>query len=379
MSLREEATTLLQQLIRLNTVNPPGNETRAAELLRDYLEAAGVHCELVGRTPDRLNLVARLRGGDGPTLALISHTDTVRADPDEWTRDPWSGDLVDGEIWGRGALDMKSQVAASAVAVASLAREGFRPAGDLVLALTADEEVNDDFGLSWLVQEHPELVRADYCLNEGGGDRCVFGGNVFYLCAVGEKMSAPFRVRVRGRSGHASVPSIADNALVKAAPIIAALGRYRPPRELIPEVSRFLELVLGETPAARGRAGAGARPPPSRRGARRAAALLHALADDDRGLAAAQRDPGRVRRHRRLPAAARPDARGHRAAAARRDRRRRERGRLRARVDRARRRHALTDRHAAVGRPAGLGRIGRAGCASRPPRLRRLHRLPLDA
>ena len=248
MSLREEATSLLQQLIRLDTVNPPGNETRAAELLRDYLEAAGVHCELVGRTPDRLNLVARLKGGDGPTLALISHTDTVSADPGEWTRDPWSGDLVDGEIWGRGALDMKSQVAASAVAVASLAREGFRPAGDLVLALTADEEVNDNFGLSWLVQEHPELVRADYCLNEGGGDRCVFGGNVFYLCAVGEKMSAPFRVRVRGRSGHASVPSIADNALVKAAPIIAALGRYQPPRALIPEVSRFLELVLGEEP-----------------------------------------------------------------------------------------------------------------------------------
>jgi acetylornithine deacetylase/succinyl-diaminopimelate desuccinylase-like protein len=248
VSLREEVASLLQRLIRLDTVNPPGNETRAAELLRDYLEAGGVHCELVGRSPDRLNLVARLPGGDGPSLAFISHTDTVRADAAEWSRDPWSGDLVEGEIWGRGALDMKSQVAASAVAFLSLAREGFRPAGDLVLALTADEEVNDDYGLSWLVREHPELVRADYCLNEGGGDRCVFGGNVFYLCAVGEKMSAPFRVSVRGRSGHASVPSIADNALVKAAPIIEALGRYEPPRELIPEVSRFLELVLGEVP-----------------------------------------------------------------------------------------------------------------------------------
>ena len=91
-------------------------------------------------------------------------------------------------------------------------------------------------------------MRADYSLNEGGGERCVFGGNVFYLCAVGEKMSAPFRVHVRGRSGHASVPSIADNALVKAAPIIEALGRYQPPQALIPEVARFLELVLGELP-----------------------------------------------------------------------------------------------------------------------------------
>ncbi len=248
MSLRDEATVLLQNLLRLNTVNPPGNETIAAELLRDYLAASDIPCELVGRTRDRLNLVARLKGGDGPTLAFLAHTDTVRADPEEWTRDPWSGDLVDGEIWGRGALDMKDQVAASAVAFASLWREGFRPAGDVILALTADEEVNENYGLSWLVEEHPELVRADYALNEGGGERCVFGGDVFYLCAVGEKMSAPFRVRVHGRSGHASVPSIADSALVKAAPMIEALGRYNPPQALIPEVARFLELVLGERP-----------------------------------------------------------------------------------------------------------------------------------
>ena len=248
MNLREEVTVLLQELLRANTVNPPGNETIAAELLRDYLAANGIPCEMVGRSPDRLNLVARLKGGDGPSLALLAHTDTVRADPEEWTRDPWSGDLVEGELWGRGALDMKDQVAASTVAFASLWREGFRPAGDVILALTADEEVNEDFGLSWLVQEHPELVRADYALNEGGGERCVFGGNAFYLCAVGEKMSAPFRVHVRGRSGHASVPSIADNALVKAAPIIEALGRYQPPQAIIPEVARFLELVLGELP-----------------------------------------------------------------------------------------------------------------------------------
>ena len=248
MTLREEATRLLQELIRVDTVNPPGNETAAAELLRDYLASSGVDSQLVGRSPDRLNLVARLSGGDGPSLALVSHTDTVRADPEEWSRDPWSGDLVDGEIWGRGALDMKSQAVASAVAFASLAREGFRPAGDVILALTADEEVNEDYGLAWLVREHPDLVRADYSLNEGGGERCVFGGNVFYLCSVAEKMSAPFRVHVRGRSGHASVPGIADNALVKAAPYIEALGRYQPPRQVIPEVHRFLELVLGEAP-----------------------------------------------------------------------------------------------------------------------------------
>ncbi len=249
-SLREEATELLRELIRLDTVNPPGNETRAAELLRDYLAESGIESTLVGRVPERANLIARLEGGDGPSLALLCHTDTVLADREEWQRDPWSGDLVDGEVWGRGALDMKGQVAASAVAFASLCREGFRPAGDLVFAATADEEVGDGFGLEWLVVEHPELVRVDFSINEGGGERVELGGSVYYFCGVAEKLSASFRLRVRGRSGHASVPGIADNALVKAAPHIAALGGYRPTAQLIPEVERFFEVTLGRVPSA---------------------------------------------------------------------------------------------------------------------------------
>ena len=136
VSLRDEVSELLRELIRLDTVNPPGNETRAAELLREYLEEHGVSCELYAKVPERANLVARIPGnGDGPRLALLSHTDTVLADPAEWQVDPWSGELRDGEIWGRGALDMKGQVAASAVAMASLAREGFQPGGDLIFAI----------------------------------------------------------------------------------------------------------------------------------------------------------------------------------------------------------------------------------------------------
>ena len=158
VSLRDEAVGLLQQLLRLNTVNPPGSETVAAELLRDYLAANGIEGELYARTPERANLVARLPGGDGPSLCFLSHTDTVVADADEWHRDPWSGDLVDDHVWGRGALDMKNQVAASAVAIASLAREGFEPAGDLVFVAAADEEVGKAFGLQWLCEEHPDAV-----------------------------------------------------------------------------------------------------------------------------------------------------------------------------------------------------------------------------
>jgi acetylornithine deacetylase/succinyl-diaminopimelate desuccinylase-like protein len=250
VSLQAEAVELLQRLLRLNTVNPPGNETLAAELLRDYLEASGVEVALHGRVPERMNLVARLRGGDGPSLCLLSHTDTVVADPAEWARDPWSGDLVADEVWGRGALDMKNQVAASAVAIASLAREGFEPAGDLIFVAAADEEIGTGFGLQWLVEEHPDAVRADFAINEGGGERVELGGRAFYLCAAAEKMSSPVRIVVHGRSGHASMPGIADNALVKAAPLIERLAAYEPEPVIGPEVGGFLDVVLGERPPA---------------------------------------------------------------------------------------------------------------------------------
>jgi acetylornithine deacetylase/succinyl-diaminopimelate desuccinylase-like protein len=246
--LRQEVTELLQKLIRLDTVNPPGNETVAAELLAGYLAENGIESGLIARVPERANLVARIPGGDGPSLAFLCHTDTVLADPAEWDRDPWSGDLVDGEVWGRGALDMKGQVAASAVAFASLRREGFVPAGDLIFMAVADEEVGDGFGLMWLVEAHPDAVRCDYAVNEGAGERLVLGERPVYLCATAEKMSAPFVIRVHGRSGHASMPGIADNALVKAARYVEALAEYEPPRELIPEARGFLEAVLGEAP-----------------------------------------------------------------------------------------------------------------------------------
>jgi acetylornithine deacetylase/succinyl-diaminopimelate desuccinylase-like protein len=242
--LRDEVTDLLSRLIQVDTTNPPGNETPAAELLRDYLEANGLECELYARVPERANVVARLRGtGDGPALLLMGHTDVVLADPAEWSEPPFSGTVRDGEVWGRGALDMKGMVAANAVAIASLAREGFRPAGDLIFAATADEEVGTGFGLEWLCEAHPDAVRCDFALNEGGGDRLELGGRPFWVCATAEKMSAPFVLRVRGRSGHASMPGIADNALVKAATLIQRIAAYAPERETQQEVAAFLRIV----------------------------------------------------------------------------------------------------------------------------------------
>jgi acetylornithine deacetylase/succinyl-diaminopimelate desuccinylase-like protein len=246
-----EVAALLQELIRLDTTNPPGNETLAAELLCGYLEAAGAECTLHARVPDRANLVARIRGrGDGPSLALLSHTDVVLADAREWVREPFGGELVDDEVWGRGALDMKGEVAASAVALATLAREGWRGSGDLIFIAAADEEVGSGFGLEWLVEAHPDDVRADFSVTEGAGDRVDLGGKVLYLCSTAEKMSAPFLLRVHGRSGHASVPSIADNALVKAARHVTRLGEFTAEPVVIPEVAGLLTALLGSVPAA---------------------------------------------------------------------------------------------------------------------------------
>ncbi len=156
-------------------------------------------------TPSAQNLVARIPGrGTGPSLLLLGHTDVVVADPNEWTVPPFGGVDRDDYIWGRGALDMKGQVAAETVAFASLAREGWQGNGDLVLCSVADEEVSVGIGASWIVEARPDLVRTDYVLNEGGGERIEHNGRIVYNVDVGEKMCSAFEITVHGRSGHAS-------------------------------------------------------------------------------------------------------------------------------------------------------------------------------
>jgi acetylornithine deacetylase/succinyl-diaminopimelate desuccinylase-like protein len=244
--LRTQTSELLAGLIQIDTTNPPGNETAAAEYLAAHLAAAGVEATLVGRSDARQNLVARLRGrGEGPSLMLLGHTDVVPADPREWSVPPFSGLDRDGHIWGRGALDMKGQVAAETAAFAALAREGWDGAGDLILCAVADEEVGDGWGLAWLVEEHPDLVRADLVLNEGGGERVSHRGRVAYTIAIGEKMCSAFRITTGGRSGHASVPSVADNAVLRMLPVIERLERMERPGRELPELALFVEALAG--------------------------------------------------------------------------------------------------------------------------------------
>lgn len=243
-----EAVALLQRLIRFKTVNPPGSEREAQLWLAALLEEAGFECQLLARDPERPNLVARLRGSEsGRVLCLLGHVDTVPADPGEWSRDPWSGEIVDGEVWGRGALDMKSQVAAEVAACLELGRSGWRPAaGDLLMVVTADEEAGAAFGAKWLCERQPDAVRCDFVVNEGGGDLFEFEGRRFYTICLAEKGNFLFRLRTRGRAGHASLPAMGENALLKMAPLLARIGAEQPPYEPSPEVDLFLETLLGE-------------------------------------------------------------------------------------------------------------------------------------
>ena len=224
-----DAVGLLRELIRFNTVNPPGAERPAQEHLAGVLEGAGMEVELLGRTPERPNLVARLRGtGDGPTLCLLSHVDTVYATPADWSHDPWSGDLEDGFVWGRGALDMKSQTAAEVAAAVELAGDGARLAGDLLVVVVVDEETGGSEGAQWICSEHPDKVRCDYLLNEGGGDVIPYDGGRVYGVCVAEKGVFRFKLRTDGVAGHASIPKIGDNALLKMAPLLKAMADRQP-------------------------------------------------------------------------------------------------------------------------------------------------------
>jgi acetylornithine deacetylase/succinyl-diaminopimelate desuccinylase-like protein len=246
--LGAETTELLQRLIRIDTSNPPGNEGPAQEILHELLSGAGFECEFAARDPERPNLVSRLRGeSPGPTLCLLGHVDTVPADASEWAHDPWSGDVSDGELWGRGALDMKDQVAAEVTAAAALGRDGWRPPrGDLLIVTTADEEATGGYGARWLCEERPELVRADMVVNEGAGVAIEVDGRRFYTMSVGEKGPARFHLSTRGVAGHASLPWIGDNALLKMVPLLQRLAEGQPPARATPEAAAFLSAVLDE-------------------------------------------------------------------------------------------------------------------------------------
>jgi acetylornithine deacetylase/succinyl-diaminopimelate desuccinylase-like protein len=246
-----EVTNLLSSLIRINTTNPPGNETEAAKYLAKTLEKEGFKCELFESAPGRGSVITRLKGtGEKPSLLLLSHLDVVAANPKEWTVDPFSGVVKDGVVWGRGALDMKSMTAMEVMVMKLLKRNNVKPRGDVILAATADEEKGGNAGAGWLVNNYPEKIRADYVINEGGGLAIPVGDKNVFTIQTAEKGILWFKVKAKGRPGHGSVPGAADNAILRMNKVIDILGNYRAKMTVVPTVKQFLDGIAKENKVA---------------------------------------------------------------------------------------------------------------------------------
>lgn len=242
-AVRDEVVHHLQNLIRINTVNPPGNETAVANYLAQVLRSEGYEPLVLESAPGRGNLIARYSGdGSLPPLLLFGHTDVVPAEAEHWRHDPFGGELADGCIWGRGALDMKGMVAMELVTMLLLQRQAVRLKRDVIFAATADEENMGRYGLGWLVQNHPDLVRAEYGLSEFGGYTLELAGRRFYPCQAAEKGVCWFKARARGSPGHGSQPH-ADNAVVKLARALDRMARRRLPLHVTPVVREFIETI----------------------------------------------------------------------------------------------------------------------------------------
>jgi acetylornithine deacetylase/succinyl-diaminopimelate desuccinylase-like protein len=218
-----EVMTTLQDLIRFDTTNPPGNETACIEYIAAKLKRDGVESRVFESAPGRGNLVARLKGdGTLPPLLLMGHVDVVPAEADKWQRAPFSGDVVDGIVWGRGATDMKQMIAMELITFLAIQRANLPLKRDLILMANADEETGGRMGAAWMAQHHPDLIRAEYALNEGGPTSLVLGNQIFYFCSTAEKGSARFTLRTRGEPGHASQPN-KNNALLPLARAVTKL------------------------------------------------------------------------------------------------------------------------------------------------------------
>jgi acetylornithine deacetylase/succinyl-diaminopimelate desuccinylase-like protein len=242
-----EVTDLLQQLIRNACVNDgkveSGGEGRSVDLLDDYLGSAGFDVERFEPQPGRTSLVARIEGSDpdAPSLLLMGHTDVVPVNVDGWSRDPFAGELVDGFVWGRGAIDMLNLTASQAVAFRRLARSGFKPRGTLVYLAVADEEALGTWGAHWLLDHERDAVYADYVLTESGGWQVPLGNGSKLPVLVAEKGTFWSKLRIGGTPGHGSQPFRTDNALVTAAEVVRRLAEYHPPAHIHETWRRFVE------------------------------------------------------------------------------------------------------------------------------------------
>lgn len=246
MTREGEVVELLQQLIRNECVNDDrvesGQEIRSADVLESYLEGSGLDLQTFDAAPGRRSLVTRIEGSDpsAPTLLLMGHTDVVPVNSDGWRHDPFGGEVIDGEVWGRGAVDMLNLTASMAVAFKHLATSNFTPKGTLVYLAVADEEALGSYGAKYLTDHEQDAIRADYVITESGGIPIPSPAGLKLPVMVGEKGTYWCRLHVSGTPGHGSQPFRTDNALVKASEVVRRLGAYRPAAHIHEVWERFI-------------------------------------------------------------------------------------------------------------------------------------------
>ena len=244
--VKEEAVQILSDYIKIETTNPPGNEMAGARYLQGILEREGLVVTVLESQPERGNVICPLKGKDGlAPLILLHHIDVVPAEENKWKYPPYSGAVVDGEIWGRGAQDCKSLGVIELLAFLLLKREGFQSKRDIVYLATADEETGGKWGVGWLFENHPEMMRAEYVINEGGGVGMIVGGRNVYTCQTAEKGICWLKLTFRGKPGHGSVPHD-DNCVVKMARAIEKISSYRSPLRRTLTTANFLKGIAEE-------------------------------------------------------------------------------------------------------------------------------------
>ncbi len=253
---RKDVVSLFQNLLRFDTTNPPGNETPAAEYLKRVFDREGIPCEVLESHPGRGNFIATL-DGDGstkPRLLLLSHLDVVPATRvDAWKHPPFSGELDDGWVYGRGAIDTKYLTAAEAMAMILLKRSGARLRGRVRMVAVADEERGGNFGASWLCDKHPEKVRADYIINEGGGLVFKTRSGPLYLVEAEEKGICWVKATTKGVAAHASIPELGDSAVARMSEALSRIARHRTKPMPSPTLKRMLYALLEQRQGARGK------------------------------------------------------------------------------------------------------------------------------
>jgi acetylornithine deacetylase/succinyl-diaminopimelate desuccinylase-like protein len=245
----QEITRFLRDLIRINTTNPPGNETAAANFIAQYLTKEGFKTEVIEPTKGRGSVITRLKGsGEKPNLLLLSHIDVVEANPSEWSVDPFAGIVKEGYVYGRGAYDMKGMTAVEVLSLLLLKRNNVPIKGDVVLAATADEEKGGEEGAGHLIKLHKDKVWCPYVLNEGGGLAIPQKKGNVYPVQTAEKGILWFKIKAKGTPGHGSTPNMADNAIVRMNKVITKLGEYQPKTVYVPTLKRYLSEIAKINP-----------------------------------------------------------------------------------------------------------------------------------